>query len=123
MEHAIYDHMAKTINNHRTWVDAEVSNKKSPYLVLVDGLICFCHSDTLILKVFIPQYGYNTKQKWTIPEFVLEKNVRLIKAQDEGFWQRYTQDQLTLKDIEKLIKMSTYGIVDLKLDPISLWDD
>lgn len=122
MEHKIYDHIAKTISDHRTWVDAETSKVQSPFLVLKDGLICFIHSDTLTLRVIRPRYGYDTRQKWTIPEFVLETNVRQLKSEDPDFWDRYTQDRLTLKDIEKLIRMSTYGIVSLDLDTITLWD-
>ena len=118
MEHAIYEHMAETIANHRTWVTAELLHQQLPYLVLENGIMCVCYSEPLVLKVYHPKYGYYITQKWMIPEFRLEATVREIRKSDEKFWDRYKQDRFTLQDIERLIYLATYRVVRLDLDEI-----
>ena len=68
------------------------------------------------LQVIEARNGYKKNQKWIIPEVVLEKSARKIKAQDAAFWERLTTGQMNYQDVERLILDATYGIVKLTLD-------
>lgn len=108
--------MVETINNHRTWIVAELSNENTPHVSLINGIYYTVLSKSIILKVFRPKNGYKKTQKWIIPEIVLEKTARRIKRENKDFWRHYKRGRFTLEDIELLVKMSTYNIVDLELD-------
>lgn len=118
MEHAIYEHMAETIQEHRTWVTAELLHKKCPFLVLKNGILCIVYSEPLLLKVYHPKYGYYLNQTWMVPEYKLEATVRQIRKSDRQFWERYKKDKLTLRDIERLVFLATFNVVRLDLDEL-----
>ena len=118
MEHAIYEHMAETIQEHRTWVTAELLHKKCPFLVLKNGILCIVYSEPLLLKVYHPKYGYYLNQTWMDPEYKLEATVRQIRKSDRQFWERYKKDKLTLRDIERLVFLATFNVVRLDLDEL-----
>jgi len=108
--------MVEMINYGRTWIIAELNPVRRPYLMLIDGNIALCYSPSLDLRVVVPQNGYKRKQKWTVPEIILEKTARKIKAEDGKFWLRLTSGKMTYEDIERLILGATYGLVDLNLE-------
>ena len=74
------------------------------------------HTARRNLQVIEARNGYKKNQKWIIPEVVLEKSARKIKAQDAAFWERLTTGQMNYQDVERLILDATYGIVKLTLD-------
>lgn len=77
----------------------------------------FCMLQLLLnLQVIEARNGYKKNQKWIIPEVVLEKSARKIKAQDAAFWERLITGQMNYQDVERLILDATYGIVKLTLD-------
>ena len=116
MELALIRRIADIINERRTWIAAELSPKQTPYLTPIDGTISVCYSCSLVLRVLDARNGYRKKQKWIIPEVVLEKSARKIKAVDADFWQRLITGQMNCHDVERLILDATYGIVKLELD-------
>ena len=116
MELALLKRIADIINERRTWINAELSLKQIPYLIPIDDTISVCYSCSLNLQVIEAKNGYSKKQKWIIPEVVLEKSARKIKAQDAAFWERLTTGQMNYQDVERLILDATYGIVKLTLD-------
>src|SRR5574344_2764510 len=116
MELALIKRIAEIINERRTWINAELSPKQTPYLIPIDGTISVCYSCSLNLQCIEVKNSYSKKQKWIIPEVVLEKSARKIKAQDAAFWERFTTGQMNYQDVERLILDATYGIVKLTLD-------
>ena len=116
MELALIRRIADIINERRTWINAELSPKQTPYLIPLDGTISVCYSCSLNLQVIEARNGYKKNQKWIIPEVVLEKSARKIKTQDAAFWKRLTTGQMNYQDVERLILDATYGIVKLTLD-------
>ena len=116
MELALIRRIADIINERRTWINAELSPKQTPYLIPLDGTISVCYSCSLNLQVIEARNGYKKNQKWIIPEVVLEKSARKIKAQDSAFWERLITGQMNYQDVERLILDATYGIVKLTLD-------
>ena len=116
MELATIKRIEEIINERRTWIAAELSLKPTSFLSLLDGNISVSYSPSLILKVLIAQCGYRNSQKWIIPEVMLEKSARKIKAEDSAFWQRLVAGSMTSQDVERLIRDATYGIVKLELD-------
>ena len=120
MELGLIRRIVEIINERRTWINAELSPKQTPYLIPHDGTISVCYSCSLILRVIEERYGYRKWQKWIIPEVVLEKSARKIKAQDPAFWKRLTNGQMSGLDVERLIFDATYGFVKLTLDEYGL---
>lgn len=116
MELALIRRIADIINERRAWIAAELSPKQTPYLTPIDGTISVCYSCSLVLRVLDARNGYRKKQKWLIPEVVLEKSARKIKGVDPDFWQRLVTGQMNCQDVERLILDATYGIVKLELD-------
>lgn len=116
MELALIRRIADIINERRTWISAELSPKQTPYLTPIDGTISVCYSCSLVLRVLDARNGYRKKQKWIIPEVVLEQSARKIKGVDADFWQRLVTGQMNCQDVERLILDATYGIVKLELD-------
>ncbi len=111
-----YKRLVEKMNYGRTWIKAEFSSEKQPYWIMIDGRMQICYSPSIILKVVVPQDGYNKRQKWILPEMVLESTARQLKAQDEDFWRRLTSEIMTYEDIERLILKATYGKVNLCLE-------
>ena len=116
MELALIRRIVDIINERRTWINAELSPKQTPYLIPLDGTISVCYSCSLNLQVIEARNGYKKNQKWIIPEVVLEKSARKMKAHDAAFWERLTTGQMNYQDVERLILDATYGIVKLTLD-------
>lgn len=116
MERSIFQHIVDVINDRRTWISAELCPEQMPYLDMTDGNISVHYSSTIALTVLIAQNGYRKRHRWSIPEFVIEKTARKIKATDKAFWVRLIHSRMEVADVERLIKDSTYGLVNLELD-------
>ena len=76
VELALIRRIADIINERRTWINAELSPKQTPYLIPLDGTISVCYSCSLNLQVIEARNGYKKNQKWIIPEVVLERTFR-----------------------------------------------
>lgn len=116
MEHAIFETLVDIINNHSTWVTAELSPEYRPYMTFVDGQLRLYYSPSVILTVFRHHNGYKEGHKWIYTENQLEDMAKQIRMSDEGFWTRLTDRTLTLEDVEMWIIKTSYGFVSLELD-------
>jgi hypothetical protein len=115
MEHRISQYIVDVINDRRTWIAADLCPRQIPYQTITDGEINVCYSSCIKLRVLVAGYGYRKRHQWTIPELVIEKAARKIKEEDKDFWYRFIHCRMTSKDVEHLIRDSTYGLVNLEL--------
>lgn len=108
--------MIHVINEQRTWIMAQYNPKQVPYLRLMTDDVTATYSPSLDLKVTVAQGGYNKRQKWTVPIFLLEKSVRKLMVDDRAFARRVYDNGMTTYDIERIILDATYGVVNLELE-------
>ena len=121
IERNIYETFVYIINRHRTWIKAELSPDLRPYIVVQNGQLLLNYSPAVILTVYRPNHGYKVNHKWIITEKQMEDAADRIKKEDASFWNRLTQNKLTLKDMELWVIRATYGFVNLELDEYELY--
>lgn len=74
-------------------------------------------SRTLVLRAFKTNGIHAEGTTWTIPEHELDKALAIYRKQDSTFKQRIKKAAMYFspKDAETLIRLATYGIVQLEL--------
>ena len=117
----IFERLVYVANHHRTWVRLEQSPDFRPFIIVMNGQLNLSFSPSVILTVYRPQYGYPLGHKWIITQNELEQAAMKIKSEDEGFWDRLTQNRQTLEDLGKWILRATFGLVNLELDEYELY--
>lgn len=121
IERNIYETFVYIVNRHRTWIKAELSPDLRPYIVVQNGQLLLNYSPAVILTVYRTNHGYKVNHKWIITEKQMEDAADRIKKEDASFWNRLTQNKLTLKDMELWVIRATYGFVNLELDEYELY--
>ena len=119
METIFLARLVETINEHRTWIRAELSEELVPYFIPHAGNEKVIYGRSMKLESYRCMDGYSKGHKWTIHEYVLDKSVRKLRAFDIQFAFNFARRRLSLEQIEQLIEESTLRLVHLHLDPYS----
>lgn len=117
MDNALFARLVDTINEHRTWIRAVLSEELVPYYVQQAGKEKIVYGRSLQLESYHCIDGYPVGQKWIIHEYLLDKSVRKLRAFDTQFAFNFARRRLSLKQIERLIEESSMNFVHLHLDP------
>jgi len=117
MDNVLLAKLVETINDHRTWLDAQLSSELVPYYVQQMGTQRVVYGRSLQLAAYHCTDGYPIGQKWIIHEYLLDKSVRKLRAFDAQFAFNLARRRLSLKQIERLIEESSMNFVHLHLDP------
>ena len=98
MELALIKRIADIINERRTWINAELSPKQTPYLIPLDGTISVCYSCSLNLQVIEARNGYKKNQKWIIPEPSGHRSTKWLQKKSEVDNTRSRTGEICQKD-------------------------
>lgn len=116
LSETLYQKIVSGIRDNRTWVNVLDSDRKEEFMVVSGGVLKSEYYRILRLVSLFANNDQKKGQVWNIPEYLLDKAVRLLKS-DERFRLRLNNNELLLKDIESIILTATYGILHLELEP------
>ena len=77
----------------------------------------------LVLRAIRQHRQHAAGQQWQIPEHLLDKALATYRKQDASFRLRLKKGSanLTRQDAETIVRLATYGVVNLELSPYSLY--
>ena len=118
MDNAFLAGLVEKINDHRTWIRAELSAECGIYHVMHGERERAVSGRWLLLTAYHPEDGYLAGQQWRIHECLLDLSVRRLRAFDTQFAFNYARRRLSLRQIERLIEESSEHLVHLRLDEL-----
>ena len=109
--------MVYCINAYRTWIEVADDNLYKEHIISRTDRTDYLVSRTLVLRAFKTNGIHAEGTTWTIPEHELDKALAIYRKQDITFKQRIKKAAMYFspKDAETLIRLATYGIVQLEL--------
>ena len=109
--------MVYCINAYRTWIEVADDNLYKEHIISRTDRTDYLVSRTLVLRAFKTNGIHAEGTTWTIPEHELDKALAIYRKQDSTFKQRIKKAAMYFspKDAETLIRLATYGIVQLEL--------
>lgn len=109
--------MVYCINTYRTWIEVADDNLYKEHIISRTDRTDYLVSRTLVLRAFKTNGIHAEGTTWTIPEHELDKALAIYRKQDSTFKQRIKKAAMYFspKDAETLIRLATYGIVQLEL--------
>jgi hypothetical protein len=117
MRNTLYRQMVYCINAYRTWIEVADDNLYKEHIISRTDRTDYLVSRTLVLRAFKTNGIHAEGMTWTIPEHELDKALAIYRKQDSTFKQRIKKAAMYFspKDAETLIRLATYGIVQLEL--------
>ena len=117
MRESLYRQMVYCINTYRTWIEVADVNLYKEHIISRTDRTDYLVSRTLVLRAFKTNGIHAEGTTWTIPEHELDKALAIYRKQDSTFKQRIKKAAMYFspKDAETLIRLATYGIVQLEL--------
>ncbi|WP_211475383.1 hypothetical protein [Bacteroides uniformis] len=117
MRESLYRQMVYCINTYRTWIEVADDNLYKEHIISRTDRTDYLVSRTLVLRAFKTNGIHAEGTTWTIPEHELDKALAIYRKQDSTFKQRIKKAAMYFspKDAETLIRLVTYGIVQLEL--------
>lgn len=109
--------MVYWIDSCRTWVEVSDDNLYKEHIISRSDHTDYLVSRTLVLRAYKANGAYAEGTTWEIPEHELDKALATYRKQDRSFRQRIKNAAmyLSFKDAETIIRLATYGIVQLEL--------
>lgn len=109
--------MVYCINAYRTWIEVADDNLYKEHIISRTDRTDYLVSRTLVLRAFKTNGIHAEGTTWTIPEHELDKALAIYRKQDITFKQRIKKAAMYFspKDAETLIRLATYGIIQLEL--------
>lgn len=117
MRETLYRQMVYCINTYRTWIEVADDNLYKEHIISRTDRTDYLVSRTLVLRAFKTNGIHAEGMTWTIPEHELDKALAIYRKQDSTFKQRIKKAAMYFspKDAETLIRLATYGVVQLGL--------
>ena len=117
MRNTLYRQMVYCINAYRTWIEVVDDNLYKENIISRTDRTDYLVSRTLVLRAFKTQGEYAERTVWHIPELELDKALATYRKQNHQFKQRIKKAAMYLSaaDAETIIRLATYGTVQLKL--------
>ena len=117
MRNTLYRQMVFWIDAHRTWIEVVDDNLYKEHIIVRHDRTDYIVSRTLVLRAFKENGAYAKGTTWTIPEHELDKALAIYRKQDREFSRRIKKAAMYFspKDAETLIRLATYGVVQLGL--------
>lgn len=117
MRETLYRQMVYCINTYRTWIEVADDNLYKEHIISRTDRTDYLVSRTLVLRAFKTNGIHAEGTTWTIPEHELDKALAIYRKQDSTFKQRIKKAAMYFspKDAETLIRLATYGVVQLGL--------
>ena len=123
MRSTTFCRLVELIETYHTWITVEGGNvyqstdvEHGEERISIAGRMLVLHA--------IRQHGQHAAgQQWQIPEHMLDKALAIYRRQDASFRQRLKKGaaNLTRQDAETIVRLATYGVVNLELSPYSLY--
>ena len=117
MRNTIYKQMVFWINTQRTWVEVVGADCYCEYLHFRKGYSCHFVSRSLVLRAYRRNGGFRKGKTWTVAERALDRGQAYYRRQNPLFRQRIRRgaSYLTPKDTEAIVRLASYGVVQLEL--------
>ncbi len=112
--------IANIINDHHTWVKVADPNLYMEHLININGRQVRCACRTLVLESCCRNGKYRKGSKWFISEHELKGAMIEYRKQNKSFQERTNKvpTAITAKDVEHIILIATYGVVNLDLQEL-----
>ena len=123
MRSTTFCRLVELIETYHTWITVEGGNVYQSTDIEHGEEHISIAGRMLVLRA-IRQHGQHPAgQQWQIPEHLLDKALATYRRQDASFRQRLKKGpaELTRQDAETIVRLATYGVVNLELSPYSLY--
>ena len=123
MRSTTFCRLVELIETYHTWITVEGGNVYQSTDVELGEEHISIAGRMLVLRA-IRQHGQHPAgQQWQIPEHLLDKALATYRKQDASFRLRLKKGSanLTRQDAETIVRLATYGVVNLELSPYSLY--
>lgn len=115
MKENVYRQLVSAIHNYRTWIDVLDADRENNFMLQAGGDLHPVRCRVLSLIAKVPNGVYAKGHVWNIPEYRLDHAVRSLKRQP-GFKERYQNVNLSLQDVESIIRLASYHLINLELE-------
>lgn len=117
MRNTIYRQLVFCIDTYRTWIEVADDSLYKEHVIKRRTRTDYLVSRTLVLRAYKDNAPYDKGMTWMVPEHELDKALAIYRKQDITFKQRIKKAAMYFspKDAETLIRLATYGIVQLEL--------
>lgn len=117
MRNTIYRQLVFCIDTYRTWIEVADDSLYKEHVIKRRTRTDYLVSRTLVLRAYKDNAPYDKGMTWMVPEHELDKALAIYRKQDSTFKQRIKKAAMYFspKDAETLIRLATYGIVQLEL--------
>ncbi len=108
------------INDHHTWIKVADDNLYTDRLINTNGQHVRYACRTLVLESCYMNGKYRKGSKWFISEHELKGAMIEYRKQNKSFQERTKEapTAITAKDVERIVLIATYGIVNLDLQEV-----
>lgn len=117
MRNTIYRRLIFCIDMYRTWIEVADDSLYKEHVIKRHNRTDYLVSRTLVLRAYKEHAPYGKGATWTVPEHELDKALATYRKQDASFKARLKKgsDYLSARDAEAIIRMATYGVIQLEL--------
>lgn len=117
MRNTIYRQLVFCIDTYRTWIEVADDSLYREHVIKRRTRTDYLVSRTLVLRAYKDHDSFGKGTTWMVPEHELDKALATYRKQDRTFKQRIKKAAMYFspKDAETLIRLATYGIIQLEL--------
>lgn len=123
MRSTIFCRLVELIEAYHTWITVERGIVYQSTDIERGEETISIATRALVLRAIRPHGQHQAGQHWQIPEHLLDKALATYRKQDADFSKRLKTGaaKLSLQDAEAIIRLATYGVVNLELSPYPLY--
>ena len=112
--------IADIINNNSATDYAVIPRVRKTHMQQVGTTLKQTSCFVLTIMVRGKTRNHVTRNFWKVYEHDMDKTIEKMRRKDEGLAQRYDESKLTVRDVEAIVRRSTYFSLKLKMVPYGL---
>lgn len=113
-------HIADIINQNSATYHAVISRFRKDYMDMVGSTLRPTSSLVLTVMVRGKSKSHVKRNQWKVYEQDMERCIQKMKRKDAAIADRYAQNNLTVRDVEVIVRRSSYHALKLKMVPVGL---